>query len=44
MSLVVHVTEVVILGQVKMKYDSGPLKFVNACARAGDTYLSENFL
>ena len=37
MSLVVHVTESVILGQVKNKYGSGPLMFVNAYAR--DTYL-----
>ena len=37
MSLVVHVTESVILGQVKNKYGSGPLMFVNAYA--GDTYL-----
>ena len=33
----VHVTEVVILGQVKNRYCSGPLMFVNAYAR--DTYL-----
>ena len=36
MSLVVHVTEVAILGQVKDKYGSGPLMFVNAYGR--DTY------
>ena len=39
MSLVVHVTGVIILGQVKNEYGAGDLMFVDARARTGDTYL-----
>ena len=44
MSLVVHVTEVVILGQVKNEQSVGDLMFVDVCTRRRYLSLSDNFL